>query len=105
MHRCLKNTAIVLLIVAGGCFGYFLGRQNRELFELPSGHSQKSEQGTEGVTGIHIGMDTWQVREMLGPPDKRIVISENQGARKVEWVYGDQHLYFVDGLLTAHDSR
>jgi hypothetical protein len=49
---------------------------------------------------IAMGMDVWQVRESIGPPEKRKVISGNGPGRTEIWSYGGKHLYFVDGFLT-----
>jgi hypothetical protein len=103
MGKAIKKVSVVVLILIGGALGYWLARQNQKLFELP--HPEKSVQQipqrpSDRFTKIAIGMDTWQVQEVLGPPEERRVISE-KGQKKTEaWIYGGKTLFFTNGFLT-----
>ena len=104
MGKVIKKVSIVVLILIGGILGYWLARQNQKLFELPYPKEytrQSSERPPGGSTTISIGMDTWQVKEVLGPPDERNVIKESRQERKEEWRYGNKRLFFTNGYLTS----
>jgi hypothetical protein len=96
----MKKLAVIFLIVLGVIFGWWLARENRKLFELPApaGRFQRAVIDKESIV---IGMDTWQVKEVLGVPEKRHVVLETQEMRKEEWIYGDRHFYFTNGFLTS----
>ena len=96
----MKKLAIVFLIVLGFILGWWLARENRKVFQLavPVERSQKAMIDMDSIVD---GMDTWQVKEVLGVPEKRNILSATQGMRKEEWIYGDTHLYFTNGFLTS----
>ncbi|MBW2107674.1 MAG: hypothetical protein JRI36_03260 [Deltaproteobacteria bacterium] len=102
MGKSFKKAVIVLLVILGGLLGYWLSRQNQRLFELPF-RAEPGQQGgqaaLEGGLQIHVGMEIWQVKEILGPPDRRVVVSHNAQGKKETWIYGDRQLYFTNGLL------
>lgn len=103
MAHALKKTAIVILVVFGGFAGYWLALENQRFFELPYQvkHNRPSAQKTfVDIENIAIGMDTWQVKEALGPPDKRHIVSDDGKEKKEVWTYGARRLYFVNGFLT-----
>jgi hypothetical protein len=104
MGKAIKKVSVVVLILIGGVLGYWLARQNQKLFELP--HPEKSVQQTpqrpsDRFTKIAIGMDTWQVQEVLGPPDGRNVITESGQERTEAWRYGNKRLFFINGFLAS----
>ncbi len=104
MHNVMKKTAIVVLIILGGVLGFWMARQNQKLFELPLPEEETQKNirpESVEMSRVNMGMDTWQVREMLGAPDKSSVVSEGGDVRKEEWVYGSRHLYFANGILTS----
>ena len=103
MGKVIKKTGIILLIIAGLVVGSWLAWQNYKLVELL--HPEKSVQQipqppSERFTKIAIGMDTWQVKEVLGPPDERRVSSDKGQEKKEEWRYGGKTLFFTNGFLT-----
>ncbi len=104
MRNVMKKTAIVVLIILGGVLGYWMARQNQKLFELPFPEEETQKNirpGSVDMNQVKMGMDTWQVREILGAPDKSSVVLEEGDVRKEEWVYGSRHLYFANGILTS----
>jgi hypothetical protein len=104
MRRATTKTAIVLLILAGGLLGYWLARENQKLFELPypeESIQKNAEKPSGSPPVVAIGMDTWQVEEVLGPPDERHVISAAGEDRKEEWRYGNKRLLFTNGFLIS----
>lgn len=102
MGKVTKKMSIILLILVGVLVGSWLAWQNYKLVELL--HPEKSvqqipQQPSNRFTKIAIGMDTWQVKEVLGPPDERRVSSDK--GKKEEWRYGDKILFFNNGFLTS----
>ena len=51
------------------------------------------------MSEVGIGMDTWQVKEILGSPDKRTVVLESGDVRREEWMYGNTLICFTNGFL------
>jgi len=103
MARALKKTAVVILIVLGGLVGYWLAWENQRVFEFPyrDEHSQPNALVPFGQTqNIAVGMDTWQVKEALGPPEKRHVVSDDGKGKMEVWTYSGRRLYFINGFLT-----
>ena len=103
MANAFKKTSIIILVIVGGLAGYWLARENQRIFELPyrERHSQTNALVPSGQRhNICVGMDIWQVKEALGPPEKRHVISENEHGKKEVWTYGKRQLYFENGFLT-----
>jgi hypothetical protein len=108
MVRSLKKAAVIILIVLGAVVGYWLARVNQRLFELPyqSNHTEQNGQKQAGGSkSIAVGMDTWQVKEVLGPPDERHVISEEESVKKETWIYGSRRLFFTNGFLTSWQGQ
>jgi hypothetical protein len=102
MATFFKNTAVIVLIILGGIAGYWLARENRRFFEWPHQieHSRSKSPKAFGENPmIAVGMDTWQVKEALGPPEKRRVVSDDGNEKKEVWMYGDIPLYFINGFL------
>ena len=67
----MKKLVILLLMCCGAVLGYWMARQNQKLFELPFPKEQLHPGKTDGpIAGktVEIGMDVWQVQEILGPP-------------------------------------
>ena len=101
----MKKFIIVILIFVGAASGYWLARQNQRLFELPFPKEQLrqrhrvQEGGPSSEPAIMAGMDMWQVKEILGPPSKRVVDTQN-GAVKEIWHYENRTLFFDNGILT-----
>jgi hypothetical protein len=103
MGNVTKKLSIILLILAGFVVGSWLAWQNYKLVELL--HPEKTakqipEQTSDRFTKITIGMDTWQVKEVLGPPDERNVITGSEEEQKEAWRYGTKRLFFTNGFLT-----
>ena len=99
----MKKTAVVILIFLGFIVGVWMARENRKLFELPFpvDENQKDMQQGVGIDRIAVGMETWQVMEVLGVPDNRNVVLATKKMRKEQWTYGKKQLYFTNGVLTS----
>ena len=100
----MKKYALVLLILLGSIPGYWLARENTELFQVigvieqPKGDIQKKHLDMDRIA---IGMETWQVKDILGVPDKMSVQVATRDMRKEHWIYGSRCLYFTNGVLTS----
>jgi hypothetical protein len=103
----VKKAAIIILIFLGVIFGVWLARENRKLFELPVPVEESKEDTQQGIGAgrIAVGMETWQVKEVLGIPEKRNVVLATKNVRKEEWTYDNKHLYFTNGVLTSLEER
>jgi|LGVE01.1.fsa_nt_gb hypothetical protein len=100
----MKKFVLAFLIFLGAIFGWWMARENRKLFELPVPVEHRQEDTQQGAidTGrIAIGMETWQVKQALGVPEKRDVVVATKERRKEQWIYGKQCLYFTNGVLTS----
>ena len=100
----MKKAAVVILIILGVIVGVWMGIENRKLFELPFPEKQSQKNAQQGVE-IAVGMETWQVKQALGVPDKRNVVLATKNMRKEEWIYGNRCLYFTNGVLTSWQER
>ncbi|MBW2265631.1 MAG: hypothetical protein JRD47_00555 [Deltaproteobacteria bacterium] len=100
----MKKGFILFLVLMGLVLGYWMARENRELFELPHDSGSSQDQvlhGTIDVRELERGMDTWQVKELFGSPDARRVLADTGETKKEEWKYGERYLYFRDGFLSS----
>ena len=99
----MKKAAVVILIFLGFIVGIWMARENRKLFELPYPVEEKQKDLQQGIgkDKIAVGMENWQVKEVLGVPDKRDVVLETEKMRKEQWTYGKKQLYFTNGVLTS----
>ncbi|MBW1739887.1 MAG: hypothetical protein JRJ42_01995 [Deltaproteobacteria bacterium] len=99
----MKKSVLVFLIVLGFVVGYWLAKENRKLFELPASMElpQNNVQQQIDMGRIAVGMETWQVKQVLGVPEKMNVVIETQNTRKEQWIYGNKYLYFTNGVLTS----
>jgi len=103
MASAFKKTAVIILVVLGGLAGYWLAQENKRFFELPyreEPNRQNAQERFKGINRIVVGMDTWQVKEAIGPPDKRYVVPDDGKGKKEVWTYGGRRLYFINGFLT-----
>ena len=103
----MKEVAIVILIFLGFIVGVWMAIENRKLFELPFpvDENQKDMQQGVGIDRIAVGMENWQVKEVMGVPDKRDVVLETEKMRKEQWTYGKKVLYFTNGVLISWQER
>ena len=99
----MKKAVIVILILLGFIVGVWMAIENRKLFELPypEDENQKDMQQGVGIDRIAVGMENWQVMEVLGVPDNRNVVLTTETMRKEQWTYGKKQLYFTNGVLTS----
>jgi len=99
----MKKAAVVILILLGFIVGVWMARENRKLFELPYHVEDKQNNLQQGIRKekIAVGMENWQVKEVLGVPDNRDVVLETKKMRKEQWTYGKKLLYFTNGVLTS----
>jgi hypothetical protein len=98
-----KRVFFAVLLLLGFIFGLWLARENRQFLEAMGLIKRPQENIHERPVDwntISIGMETWQVKEALGPPEKRKVKEKAQETRKEEWTYGEKRLYFTNGILT-----
>ncbi len=100
----MKKAAVVILIFLGVIVGVWLGIENRKLFELPFPEKQ-SQKNAQQKLEIAVGMETWQVKQALGVPEKRNVVSAAKNVKKEQWIYGNKCLYFTNGVLTSWQER
>ncbi|MDY6987139.1 MAG: hypothetical protein SWQ30_03695 [Thermodesulfobacteriota bacterium] len=100
----MKKYILISLVLLASVSGWWLAQENIELFEalglIKSSPADTPEQAIDKGK-IAVGMETWQVTEALGPPEKRDVETSDLGMKKERWTYGDKSLYFTDGVLTA----
>ena len=103
----MKKAAVVILILLGFIVGVWMARENRKLFELPYPVEEKQKDVQQGIgkDRIAVGMENWQVKEVLGVPDKRDVVLETKEMRKEQWTYENKVLYFTNGVLTSWQER
>lgn len=104
----MQKILIIILVLFGLTLGYWLSRQNQKLFELPIPESQFQQGMRADQTGpkaVEIGMDMWEVEEILGAPDKRMVISDNAADKKEAWFYKGKTLYFSNGFMTHREDK
>jgi outer membrane protein assembly factor BamE (lipoprotein component of BamABCDE complex) len=103
----MQKILIIILVLLGLTLGYWLSRQNQKLFELPIPESQFQQGMRADQTGpkaVEIGMDMWEVKEILGEPDKRIVISDKAGDKREAWFYKGKNIYFSNGFMTHRED-
>lgn len=100
----MKKAAVVILIIIGVIVGVWMGIENRKLFELPFPEEESQKNAQQGFE-IAVGMETWQVKQTLGVPEKRNVVLATKNMRKEEWIYGNRCLYFTNGILTSWQER
>jgi len=102
----MRKFFIIILIGCGVALGYWLARHNQKFFELPFSE-QPLQQGTAEreweVKTVKKGMDTWEVKEILGPPEKRIVVSEKPGTAREVWIYQGRRCDFENGILQNNE--
>ncbi len=101
----MKKHVLILLAVLGVAVGSWLAKENTELVRLLFPALQPPRETIYprpiDVNRIALGMETWQVKEVLGPPDERSVSTANQDTRKERWIYGNKCLSFTNGVLTS----
>jgi len=100
----MKKPVFILLIVLAVAIGAWLVKKNRELLILTNvvpPPRQEMEQQPPDWERVTVGMETWQVKEVVGPPEKRQEERTVEGTRKEAWTYGDRCLHFTNGVLTS----
>ena len=100
----MKKHVLVLLILLGFGVGAWLVKENRELMILTGVMPRPQEdvrQQPFDWDRVTVGMEMWQVKEVLGPPEKRNIQTATQGMKKEQWTYGDKCLHFTNGVLTS----
>ncbi|OEU52046.1 MAG: hypothetical protein BA872_07165 [Desulfobacterales bacterium C00003060] len=103
----MKKRVLILLIFIGFLFGCWLVRENKKLFELPVPVEHRKDnihQGNNLSGEIAIGMESWQVKQVLGIPEKRKVVIATRNMKKEQWIYGDRCLHFTNGILTSWEQ-
>jgi len=105
----MKKFFLVILVTLGFVLGYWMAERNKKLFELPVPveDSQDAQKAGSVDEKIFTGMDTWQVKEILGPPDRRNVLPGGKDLRNEEWMYDDKglRLSFSNGFLTSFQEE
>jgi hypothetical protein len=100
----MKKPVFVFLILLGFAIGGWLVKENRELLTLtgvlPRPQQDMGQQAVDWE-GVTVGMEMWQVKEVVGPPEKRHIGRTTEGIRKEQWTYGDKCLHFTNGVLTS----
>ena len=100
----MKKPVLVFLILLGFVFGCWLVKGNRQLLILTGVIQPPQEdirQQTVDWDRVTVGMEMWQVKEILGPPEQRHIETATEGMRKEQWMYGDKCLRFTNGVLTS----
>jgi hypothetical protein len=100
----VKKGIFIALICLGSILGWWLAQENIEFFEAIGVVKRSREDGPARSIDkgkIAIGMETWQVKDVWGPPEKRNVETLAQGMKKEQWIYGNKSLYFTNGILTS----
>jgi hypothetical protein len=104
MKKTTKKWIFAFLILIGFLSGYWLAKENTELVRLlfPSLQPpQNVYQRPIDMDSLVVGMETWQVKDVLGPPDERNVPPADQNTRRESWVYENVQLNFTNGVLTS----
>jgi hypothetical protein len=100
----MKKHVLVLLILLGFGVGVWLVKENRELMILTGVIERPQEDIRQQPIDwgkVTVGMEMWQVKEVLGPPEKRHVERATEGMTKEQWTYGDKCLHFTNGVLMS----
>ncbi len=100
----MKKLFVVFLVFLGLAFGYWLALENKRLLELPvheEGLQESAQRRRVDMEKIAVGMDIWQVKEILGIPEDRRVLPATGDTRKEEWRYGPGLFCFNNGILTS----
>ncbi|MDY6951094.1 MAG: hypothetical protein SWE60_06260 [Thermodesulfobacteriota bacterium] len=101
----MKRAFFVALLFLGAVSGWWLARGNMALFEAIGIVERRQEEGRKrppiDESTISLGLETWQVKDVFGPPEERVVKRAVQGAREEHWRYGDKWLRFTNGVLTS----
>jgi hypothetical protein len=103
----MKKHVFVFLILLGFAFGCWLVKGNRELLILTGVIERPQDDIHERILDmdrVALGMEMWQVKEVLGPPEERNVSEARQGTKEEQWTYGDKCLYFTNGVLTSRQD-
>ena len=100
----IRRAFFIFLVLLGFISGLWLAKENRQFLEamgLIERPKIDIHEKSIDWSAISIGMETWQVKEVLGPPEKRNVKTKTQETRREEWIYGDKCLCFTNGILTS----
>ena len=100
----MKKHFLVLLILLGVAIGGWLVKENRQLMILTGVMPRPQEDVRQQPVDwdrVTLGMEMWQVKEVLGPPEKRRVERAKEGMTKEQWTYGGKCLNFTNGILTS----
>jgi len=101
----MKKVFFIAFIFLGAVSGWWLAQGNKELFEalgvIRRSQEERFKWPSIDESTITLGLETWQVKDVFGPPDERTVETAVHGTRKEQWRYGDKWLYFTDGVLTS----
>jgi len=103
----MKKGTIVFLILAGAALGYWMAQKNWKLFELAYRSEKPNSQALSvkpDVNRLKRGLEKWQVKEIMGPPESRSFITGNEGVKREVWQYGPRRLLFADGILLSWDK-
>jgi len=100
----MKKVLFIGIVFLGAVSGWWLARGNMELFEAIGVVERRQEERPKPSidnSTMSLGLETWQVKDVFGPPEERIVETPVQGTREEHWRYGDKWLYFTNGVLTS----
>lgn len=103
----MKKGLIVGLAMLGAGLGYWMAQENWRLFEVahPVGQVAIRDRPVDyDFASLERGLETWQVKEFMGPPDSRSVLEGKEAENREEWRYGDRRLFFSDGVLVSWDE-
>jgi hypothetical protein len=101
-----KRTLFIVLLLLAFLFGLWLARENRQFFKaMGLIENPPSDVRPMDWDAVSIGMETWQVKDVVGAPEERNVERDGRGTRREEWIYGDKRLLFTDGILTSLGER
>jgi hypothetical protein len=104
----MKRSLFILLIFLAVGIGAWLVKENRALLILTNvvpGPQQEMEQQPPDWDRVTVGMETWQVKDVVGPPEKRHVEIAAEGTKKEDWTYGDRCLHFTNGVLISWEGE
>ena len=99
----MKKLVFVFLILLSLALGAWLVKENRQLLILTGVVPRPQQEMQQPVDWgkVTVGMEMWQVKEVVGPPEKRHIEGTTGGIRKEQWTYGDKCLHFSNGVLTS----
>jgi len=100
----MKKVFFIGLVFLGAVSGWWLAQGNIELFQILGVVDRAQEERPKpsiDKSTITLGLEIWQVKDVFGPPEERIVETAVQGKREERWRYGDKWLYFTNGVLTS----